>query len=212
MLTRLLSRRVAAAVLGGTGAVTALSQEREPESTTTTPSEPKRTKSKRVGGVRDEYTKEPRAVVRLSPPLDGFFSKQIIAAGVPIRAHECVPDAALLIAADRISRMLRPMPDAIHARLARRGASIHIIGIDQGTTDLPEHSHMKGVPGGYTQEADTTLDQRARGMGGLHASCGEENLCDLDSDPRYPGRDILSHEFAHCIMDIGLPPTLQAPV
>ena len=42
-------------------------------------------------------------------------------------------------------------------------------------------------------------------MGGVQSSCGEENLLDLDSDPRYSGRDILTHEFAHCLMDVGLP-------
>ena len=61
---------------------------------------------------------------------------------------------------------------------------MHIIGEHQGTSDLPEHQHMKGVDGGYTGEKGVTLDQRARGMGGLQTSCGEENLLDLDSDPR----------------------------
>ena len=37
-------------------------------------------------------------------------------------------------------------------------------------------------------------------------------LIDLDSDPRYAGRDILSHEFAHCIMDVGLPRSLVAEI
>jgi len=82
----------------------------------------------------------------------------------------------------------------------------------QGTSDLPEHAHMKGVDGGYTGEKGITLDQRARGMGGVQSSCGEENLIDLDSDPRYAGRDILSHEFAHCIMDVGLPTSLRRAI
>ena len=43
---------------------------------------------------------------------------------------------------------------------------------------------MKGVAGGYTGEGSLTLDQRARGMGGVNSSCGEENLIDLDTDPR----------------------------
>jgi len=80
--------------------------------------------------------------------------------------------------------MLRNLPSEVIDRLVRRGASFHVIGIDQGVTDLPEHAHMKGVPGGYTKEGDVTLDQRARGMGGVQSSCGEENLVDLDSDPR----------------------------
>jgi hypothetical protein len=34
-----------------------------------------------------------------------------------------------------------------------------------------------------------TVDERTRGMGGVQASCGEENLLGLDVDPRYRGRD-----------------------
>jgi hypothetical protein len=66
--------------------------------------------------------------------------------------------------------MLRHLPAAVSERLARRGAAFHIIGIGQGTSDLPEHAHMKGVDGGYTGEKGVTLDQRARGMGGVHSS------------------------------------------
>ena len=151
----------------------------------------------------------PRAVTPLSPPRDEFFSKEIVALGLPIRAHASVSDAALVTAADRLSRMLRYLPPAVHDRLVKRGASFHVIGVGQGTSDLPEHRHMKGVDGGYTGEKGVTLDQRARGMGGVQSSCGEENLIDLDSDPRYAGCDILTHEFAHCVMDVGLPRSLQ---
>jgi len=40
-------------------------------------------------------------------------------------------------------------------------------------------------------------------MGGLHASCGEENLLWLEKD-RYRGRDICVHEFAHNIYQHGM--------
>ena len=164
------------------------------------------------GGVLGEYKERPRTIKVLQPPALGFFSKEVDVLGVPIRAHAVVSDAALTVAADRLSRMLRHMPEQVTERLARRRASFHIIGVGQGTSDLPEHAHMKGVDGGYTGERGITLDQRARGMGGLNSSCGEENLVDLDSDPRYAGRDILTHEFAHCIMDVGLPPSLRAEI
>jgi len=168
------------------------------------PSKPKN--KNRTGGVADEYTKERRSLQTLEPPLENFFSKELVVLGLPIRAHACVSDAALAVAADRLSRMLRHLPDGVRDRLARRGAAFHVVGIEQGCSDLPEHRHMKGVAGGYTNDADgLTLDQRARGMGGVRSSCGEENLVDLDSDPRYAGRDILTHEFAHCVMDYGLP-------
>jgi hypothetical protein len=132
-----------------------------------------------------------------------FFSKEMTVMGLPLRASRAVSDGALYVAADRISRMLREQPAAVLERLAQCGACVHIIGEHQGTSDLPEHRHMKGVDGGYTGEKGVTLDQRARGMGGLQTSCGEENLLDLDSDPRYAGRDILTHEFAHLLVRCG---------
>ena len=39
-----------------------------------------------------------------------------------------------------------------------------------------------------------TIDERTRGMGGVQASCGEENLLGIEVDPRYANRDILTHE------------------
>ena len=146
-----------------------------------------------VGGVINEYKECPRSVRQLDPPLGGFFSKEMTIFGLALRSHACVTDSALCVAADRLSRMLRYLPAEVLGRLERKGASFHVIGIAQGTSDLPEHSHMKGVDGGYTGEKGITLDQRARGMGGVHSSCGEENLIDLDSDPRYRGREIPPH-------------------
>jgi hypothetical protein len=157
-------------------------------------------------GVLPEYRTKgmvARSVRSLVP--SPFFGKELDVMGVPVRAHASVTDAALIVAGDRLSRMLRNIPTAVHDRLRHRGAAFHIIGVGQVTSDLPEHRHMKGVDGGYTGEKGITLDQRTRGMGGVQSSCGEENLIDLDSDPRYAGRDILTHEFAHCIMDVGLP-------
>jgi hypothetical protein len=67
------------------------------------------------------------------------------------------------------------------------------------TSDLPDHRHWKGKP----YDGDQTIDQRTRGVGGRHASCGEENLLTLEKD-RYRGRDICSHEFAHTLRNFGL--------
>src|SRR5262249_22098499 len=50
-------------------------------------------------------------------------------------------------------------------------------------------------------------DRRARGLGATRqrpaVSCGEENLLNLKGD-RYPRENILIHEFAHVIHEIGL--------
>lgn len=53
-------------------------------------------------------------------------------------------------------------------------------------------------------------------MSWRQASCGEENLLGLDVDPRYRGRDILSHEFAHTLMGarhrVAQRPSCAAPI
>ena len=57
-------------------------------------------------------------------------SRYVTALGIPIRAHASVESAALVVAADRISRMLRNLPEPVRERLRRRGVSFHLIGID----------------------------------------------------------------------------------
>ena len=65
-------------------------------------------------------------------------------------------------------------------------------------TDIPEHSDLK--PKEY-------WDRRARGLGPTRrrpaVSCAEENLLNLKGD-RYHKENILVHEFAHAIHEMGL--------
>jgi len=70
---------------------------------------------------------------------------------------------------------------------------------------LPEHRHLKGKP----FDGKLTVDQRTRRLGGLFASCGEENLLKLSGD-RYAGRDICVHEFSHNIRNHGIPREVRA--
>jgi hypothetical protein len=66
------------------------------------------------------------------------------------------------------------------------------------TTDIPEHSKLK--PKKY-------WDKRARGLGGTPfiptTSCAEENLLGYPDD-RYNGENILIHEFAHTVHEVGM--------
>ena len=55
------------------------------------------------------------------------------------------------------------------------------------------------------------LQCAAAGMGGLLTSCGEENLLRLEKD-RYRGRDICQHEFAHNILENGVPDSIRDQV
>jgi len=99
--------------------------------------------------------------------------------------------------------MLHAVPD-ISANLKSHGAELHIIGKNQATSHLPEYRHWHGKP--FDGEMD--IDERTRGLGGIPASCGEENLLRLAQD-RYLGRDICVHEFAHTIHLYGLDDKLR---
>jgi len=137
-------------------------------------------------------------IVRLDPPEDGFFSKRLDYHGIPIKAHAAVADEALRSAYGWLDRLLGHQEGAIE-NLRDAGAQLHIIGKDQVTSDLPENRQFKGKP----WDGKLTIDQRTRGIGGLTASCGEENLLGLPGD-RYKGRNICVHEFSHTLFTYGL--------
>lgn len=141
----------------------------------------------------------PWAIERLEPPENGFYSKKLNVGGIPIKGHAAVSDEAMREAAARITRLLHNMPQA-WSNLAAAGAELHLIGKDQSMVDLPDYAEWKGKK----FEGDLSLDQRARGLGGLVASCGEDNLLSLPSDHYRDHRDICSHEFAHTLMEYGL--------
>lgn len=144
-------------------------------------------------------------IVALVPAEQGFFSKQLMFHGIPIKASSVVSDDALYAAYDRLALELAHLPTVI-VNLASAGAQLEIIGKDQVTSDLPEFRDLKGKP--LPEYNGLTIDQRTRGMGGMHTSCGEENLLKLETD-RYRGRDICLHEFAHCIRNYGIPQSVR---
>lgn len=139
-------------------------------------------------------------VRKIDPPERDFYAKELDYHGLPIKAAAVVSDAAFYEAWRRLDNLLKHNP-VILSNLLAAGSEVHIIGKDQGQTDLPEFRSQKGVP--LRENPRITLDERARGMGGREASCGEENLLCLTND-RYRGRDILSHEFTHTIHAYGL--------
>jgi len=136
---------------------------------------------------------------KIDPPEAGFFSKELQVRGIRILAHADVSDAAVDEAARRLDVELSRCPE-IAANLVAAGAEMHVIGKDQQVSDLPEHRHLKGKP----FDGKKTVDERARGLGGLMASCCEENLLMLPSDRWKDHRDICKHEFAHSILSFGV--------
>lgn len=144
-------------------------------------------------------------VVQLDPPVAGYFTKEVVYNGIPIMAPAVVSDQALVEAYKRLAMELKNLP-MITSNIADAGGEVQLIGKDQVTSDLPEFRDLKGKP--LAEYNGLTIDQRTRGMGGLHTSAAEENLLQILPD-RYHGRDILVHEFGHCIRNVGMPTNVQ---
>ncbi|HXF65016.1 MAG TPA: hypothetical protein VNK95_25540, partial [Caldilineaceae bacterium] len=146
--------------------------------------------------------------------LDPFYTKYCSALGIPIVASGEVPDRALQRAWAIVTQMLRGMPqaEAVRASLTRTSARIGIIGAAQATTDLPEHRSL------YALFPDVDWNARARGVGATLEipllSVAEENLLCYPGD-RWNGQNVLVHEFAHTLKNLGLDlvdPTFHAEV
>ncbi|HEX9868025.1 MAG TPA: hypothetical protein VGC99_05410 [Candidatus Tectomicrobia bacterium] len=135
--------------------------------------------------------------------LDPFYTKYCSAVGVPILASTAVPDQALQRAWEIITHMLAGISQAekIKGSITALGTRIGIIGVGQATTDMPEHRNL------YTQFPGIDWNNRARGVGATPQipllSIAEENLLCYTND-RWIGQNILVHEFAHTIKNMGL--------
>jgi hypothetical protein len=134
-----------------------------------------------------------RAEWKLSP----FYKKYVDLQGFPLLSSEKVSDAGLQEAAYLINHMLAGRDD-VRKALIKAKVRFAVMAPTEMTTDIPEHSDL--TPKDY-------WDRRARGLGATRArpavSCGEENLLNLKGD-RYPKENILIHEFAHAIHEMGL--------
>ena len=144
-------------------------------------------------------------VVQSPPPaevvaqfgLSEFYEKCTLLGTLPIVSSAAVDDRAHLEAAYLIVKMLEHRPELIDA-IGDSNTRFVIMSPTEMTTDVPEHSDLS--PKGY-------WDKRARGLGATDSrpavSCGEENLLQFRGDP-YATENILIHEFAHAIHEMGL--------
>lgn len=129
--------------------------------------------------------------------LSPFYKKALVAEGLPILASDKVSDYAFLEAAYLIDQMLAGRNDVRQA-IVKNKVRLAIMAPSEFTMDVPEHSDLK--PSVY-------WNRRARGLGATKArpavSCGEENLLQYPGD-HYAKENILIHEFAHVIHQMGL--------
>jgi hypothetical protein len=158
--------------------------------------------------INEELISKPPSKLMLDP----FYEKYVDAMGIPVIASAAVSDSALLIARDIIIHMLSERKD-IRQALVRSGQKVGIIGHAQQMSDIPEYKNLKKPAFGDRrlttkeiaeyEKIQKMTDQeywnmRARGLGGVYTTCGEENLLGIPGT-RYFGEHILVHEFAHAI-------------
>ena len=135
--------------------------------------------------------------VRTGWELAAFYQKYLDVDGLPVVGSANVSDFALREAAWIIRQMLAGREDILRA-LAEKRVRVAVMAWNEFTTDVPEHSRLE--PKAY-------WDRRARGLGATRrapaVSCAEENLLCFPGDP-YSTENILIHEFAHTIHEMGL--------
>jgi len=145
--------------------------------------------AQQVGPVPPEL----RQRLKLAP----FYQKHADAAGLPVVGSTNLSDPALREAVWIVTHMLEGREHILKAMATNR-TRLAVMAWNEFTTDVPEHSDLK--PRIY-------WDRRARGLGATpHApavSCAEENLLCFPGDP-YPTENILIHEFAHAIHEMGM--------
>lgn len=136
--------------------------------------------------------------VRTEFHLSPFYQKCLNDAGLPVVSSAKVRDQALREAAWIVDHLLAGRGD-IRAALAANKVRLAVMAHDEYTTDLPENEGLK-------HDRDY-WDRRARGLGpspdAPAVSCGEENLLGFPGD-HYAAENILVHEFAHAIHQMGL--------
>lgn len=133
--------------------------------------------------------------------LNSFYKKYVDAAGIPVISSANVSDQALLNARNIVVEMVKTIP-AAKAKMIENHLRVGVIGKNERPTQMPEYSDL------YTAFPGTDWDNRARAYGAtmerpLTTNC-EENLLCMQSIDRYKGEELLSHEFAHAIHELGI--------
>ena len=145
------------------------------------------------GQVVQTVSDELRAEFELAP----FYQKNVMLGSFPIVGSPKVTDEALLEAAWIVQHVLHGRQDILEA-MAGQKVRLAVMAWNEFTTDVPEHAHLE--PAVY-------WDRRARGLGSTPeapaVSCAEENLLAFPGDP-YEKENILIHEFAHAMHEMGL--------
>lgn len=148
-------------------------------------------------------TEDPTEVT--APPaslgLNSFYKKYLNAEGIPIVSSANVADEALLKARDIVRSMLKNIPSEKTKMIANK-LRVGIIGINEVPTQMPEYADL------YTAFPGTDWNNRGRAYGATLerplTTNSEENMRCLTSIDKWKGEEILTHEFAHAIHELGI--------
>ena len=143
-----------------------------------------------------------------SPPaalgLDPFYAKYVDAGGIPVVSSAEVPDEAVVRVAQVTLEMLASRPDLRQA-IANLGSHVAVMGVEEEIGDIPEFgSILERFPDWGVFDGRTVAELRAAGAT-VHVPVtvvAEENaLCYAADTYR---EDIVVHELAHTVLDLGL--------
>jgi hypothetical protein len=139
-------------------------------------------------------------VETLSPPLRDFYSKRLRDGEIPILAHASVSDDALYAARDRLRRAFQHAPK-LRRNLVDQGFELHVQGLRQFASDLPEFRQHRGerLPSGELFD-----HHMIGGHGsGTFLTCTEGTLLPIVGY-RLFGDETCFHELGHMIEWHGL--------
>jgi hypothetical protein len=139
-------------------------------------------------------------VEALTPPLEGFYAKRIYSGKIPILAHASVSDEALFAARGRLERLLGHAPK-VRESLESAKHEVHLIGLRQFASDLPEFRASRGTRI-YTGEL---FDWHMIGghITGRFSSCTEGSLLPIVGH-RLFGTEVCMHELGHAVEMLAL--------
>ncbi len=132
--------------------------------------------------------------------LDPFYKKYMNVNGIHVCSSWRVPDSCYYAAYITIKGLTEALPPEVLKVLTDHNTRIGIMARYEGTIDIPEHAYL-------ANDTSINWDLRARGLGGTiedpFTTCAEENILAYQID-KYHAEDILIHEFAHTIHNLGI--------
>jgi len=133
--------------------------------------------------------------------LDTFYKKYLNASGIPIISSDNVPDEAFFAVRRTVNEMMSMRKDVL-AKMIENKIRVGIMAKSEVTKDMPEYRTLEEDNSGRYWNDD-------RGIGATIdrplSSCAEENvLCYGKGNDPYYSEDILIHEFAHSVHELGI--------